>query len=163
MTGLCTFVLRFYALVNNVLIMLWCCLDLRVGTYVLLQRCLTAISLWFDTTTGHMETPVCPVLDLLSDTENQEKQQLLSFWHHSGRRFFAWPVILNENILFWFTVSYQIPYVFSVSVFCSQIRTLKLNLQPKIGLTYAISIVKQFSGLFCPSKYFLLSFAALNY
>ena len=38
------------------------------------------------------------------------------------------------------TVSYQKPFVFSVSVFCSQIFTLKLNLWPKIGLTYAISI-----------------------
>ena len=34
------------------------------------------------------------------------------------------------------------PFVFSVSVFCSQIFTVKLNLQPKIDLTYAISIVK---------------------
>ena len=46
--------------------------------------------------------------------------------------------------LFWMTISYQKPFVFSVCVFCSQICTLKLNLWPKIGMTYAISIVKWF-------------------
>ena len=56
--------------------------------------------------------------------------------------FFTWHIILNENIFFGVTISYQKPLVFSVSVFCSQICTLKLNLQPKIGLTYAISMVK---------------------
>ena len=59
-----------------------------------------------------------------------------------GKTFFAWRIILNENILFCLTISYQKPFVFSVSMFCSQIFTLKLNLWPKIGLTYAISIVK---------------------
>ena len=59
-----------------------------------------------------------------------------------GKMFFAWRNILNENILFWLTISYQKPFVFSVSVFCSQIFTLQLNLWPKIGLTYAFSIVK---------------------
>ena len=62
---------------------------------------------------------------------------------------FCLAFILNENILFWLTISYQKPFVFSVSVFCSQIFTLKLNLRPNIGLTYAISIVKRFFG-----KYF---------
>ena len=65
-----------------------------------------------------------------------------------GKVFFAWGFILNENILFWQTISYQKPFVFSVSVFCSQICTLKFNLSPKIGLTYAISIVKRFFGIF---------------
>ena len=60
----------------------------------------------------------------------------------TGKDIFAWHFILNENVLFCLTISYQKPFVFSVSVFCSQIFTLKLNLQPKIGLTYAISIVK---------------------
>ena len=73
-----------------------------------------------------------------------------------GKTFFAWRFILNENILFWLTISYQKPFVFSVSVFCSQICTLKLNLSPKVGLTYAISIVKWFFEIFCLSKYFLL-------
>ena len=85
---------------------------------------------------------------------------LLSFQHLSERRFFfAWRFILNENILFWLTISYQKPFVFSVSVFCSQICTLKLNLSPKIGLTYAISIVKWFFCNFCLSNLFLLFFA----
>ena len=73
--------------------------------------------------------------------------------------FFAWHFILNENILFWLTISYQKPFVFSVSVFCSQIFTLQLNLWPKIGLTYAFSIVKLFFGIFCLRTYFLLFFA----
>ena len=59
-----------------------------------------------------------------------------------GKTFFAWRFILNENILFWLTISYQKPFVFPISVFCSQIFTLILNLRPKVGLTYAISIVK---------------------
>ena len=59
-----------------------------------------------------------------------------------GKTFFAWHFILNENILFWLTIFYQKPFVFSVSVFCSLMSTLKFNLRPKIGLTYAISIVK---------------------
>ena len=42
----------------------------------------------------------------------------------------------NENILFWLTISYQIPFVCLVSVFCSQVCTLKLNLRPNISLTY---------------------------
>ena len=60
----------------------------------------------------------------------------------TGEDIFAKRFILNENILFWLTIFYQKPFVFSVSVFCSQICTLWLNLQPEIGLTYAISIVK---------------------
>ena len=59
-----------------------------------------------------------------------------------GKTIFAWRFIWNENILFWLTISYQKPFVFSVSVFCSQISTQKLNLRSKIGLTYAIFIVK---------------------
>ena len=59
-----------------------------------------------------------------------------------GKTFFAWCFILNKNILFWLTISCQKPFVVYVSVFCSQIFTQKLKLQPKVGLTYAISIVK---------------------
>ena len=76
-----------------------------------------------------------------------------------GKTFFAWRFILNENILFWLTISYQKPFVFSASVFYFQIGTLKLNLSPEIGLTYAISIAKWFFWNFCLSKYFLLFFA----
>ena len=59
-----------------------------------------------------------------------------------GKTFFAWRFILNENVLLWLTISCQKPFVFSISVFCSQIFTLKLHLRPKTGPTYAISIVK---------------------
>ena len=48
-----------------------------------------------------------------------------------GKMFFAWDSILNENILFSLTISYQKPFAFSVSVFCSQMFTLKLNLCQK--------------------------------
>ena len=74
---------------------------------------------------------------------------VLSRWSHStvllrslGKTFFAWHFILNENSLFWLTISCQKPFVFYVSVFCSQIFTQKLKLRSKVGLTYAISIVK---------------------
>ena len=70
-----------------------------------------------------------------------------------GKTFFAWRFILNDDILYWLCISYQKPFVFSVSVFSSQICNLKLNLRPKIGLTYANSIVKWFFGIF-PEKIF---------
>ena len=60
----------------------------------------------------------------------------------SRKDVFAWRFILNENILFWLTISCQKPFVFYVSVFCSQVFTQKLKIQPKVGLTYAISTVK---------------------
>ena len=65
-----------------------------------------------------------------------------------GKTFFAWRFISNENLLFWLTISYLKPFVFSISVFCCQIFTLKLNLRLKVVLTYAISIVKWFFGNF---------------
>ena len=80
-----------------------------------------------------------------------------------GKTFFAWRFILNENILFWLTIPYQKPFVFSVAVFCSHIRTLKLNLSPKIGLIYAISIVKWFFGIFVLVNIFYFSLLNLNY
>ena len=80
-----------------------------------------------------------------------------------GKTFFAWCFILNEYILFWLTISYQKPFVFSVSVFCSQIYTLKLNLSPKVGLTYAISIVKWFFEMFVLVNIFYLFLLNLNY
>ena len=80
-----------------------------------------------------------------------------------GKTFFARRFILNEDILFWLAISYQKPFVFSVSVFCSQICTLKLNLVPKIGLTYASSIVKWFFLNFYLRIYFYFSSLNLNY
>ena len=76
-----------------------------------------------------------------------------------GKTFFSWRFILNENNLVWLTISCQIPFVFYVSVFYSQIFTQRLKLRPKVGLTYAISIVKWFFWNFCLRKYFLLFFA----
>ena len=73
--------------------------------------------------------------------------------------FFCLTFILDDNLLFWLTISYQKPFVFSVSLFCFQIFTIKFNLWPKVGLTYAISIVKWFFFNFCLRKYFLLFFA----
>ena len=79
-----------------------------------------------------------------------------------GKTFFAWRFILNENILFWLTISYQKPFVFPISVFCSQILTLILNLRPKVGLTYAISTVKWFFGIFVVGNIFYFSLLNLN-
>ena len=92
---------------------------------------------------------------------------LLSLHHSEGLFFFfllAWRFSLNENILFWLTLSYmyQKPFVFSASMLCFQI-FLILNLRPKIGLTYAISIVKWYFLYFCLSKYFYFSLLNLNY
>ena len=49
-----------------------------------------------------------------------------------GKTFFAWRFILNDDILYRLGISYQKPFVFSVSVFSSQICNLKLNLRPKL-------------------------------
>ena len=76
-----------------------------------------------------------------------------------GKTFFAWRFILNESVLFWLTISYQKPFVFSVAVFCSQICTLKLNLSPKIGQYLCNFYSKVIFWNFCLSKYFLLFFA----
>ena len=80
-----------------------------------------------------------------------------------GKTFLAWCFILNENILFWLTISYQKPFVFHVSVFCSQICTLKLILSPKVGLTYAMSIVMWFFDIFVLVNIFYFSLLNLNY
>ena len=58
-----------------------------------------------------------------------------------GKKFLVWCFILNKNILFWLPISHQKPFVFYVSVFCSQIFAQKLKLWPKDGCTYAISTV----------------------
>ena len=79
---------------------------------------------------------------------------LLSFRHPLKRLFFfTLRFNLNENSLFWLTISYQKPFVFSVSVFCSQIK-----FTAKIGLTYAISIVKGFCFLILFKKIFFFTF-----
>ena len=59
---------------------------------------------------------------------------------------FGWRFIINENILFWLTVSYQKPFVFSVSMFCVLFSNIypKLNLRPKVCLPNTISIVNWF-------------------
>ena len=69
---------------------------------------------------------------------------------------FDWRFILNESIFFWLSIIYQKPFVLSTSVFCSQIFTSKLNLRPKIGLTYGISLVKWFFLEFLSMKIFFL-------
>ena len=71
--------------------------------------------------------------------------------------FIAWCFILNENILFPLIITYQKLFIFSVPVFCSHIYTLKLNLPPKIGLTYAIFIVKWYVFLI-----YIFYFSLLN-
>ena len=80
-----------------------------------------------------------------------------------GKTYFAWRFILNENILFWLTISYQKPFVF----FCFCV--LFSNMYPKIKF-----IAKYWSDLcnfyskvifwnFCLSKYFYFSLPNLKY
>ena len=80
-----------------------------------------------------------------------------------GKMVFAWRFISNENILFWLTISCQKPFVFYVPVFCSRIFTQKLRLRPKVVLTYAISIVKWFFGIFVYENIFFFSLLNFNY
>ena len=59
-------------------------------------------------------------------------------------------------------------FFFFVSVFCFQVLTRKLNLRLKIGLTYAISMVKLlffclFFFNFLSEKYFNFHLLNLNY
>ena len=62
--------------------------------------------------------------------------------------YFTWNwYVLTDHI-----VSETIYLFFTVSVFCWQICTLKLNLRPKMCLTYAISIVKWFFFKFLSKK-----------
>ena len=60
-----------------------------------------------------------------------------------GKTFFAWCFTLNGKNALWLTISYQKPFVVSVPALCFQIL-----IWPKMGLTYAISIVKWIFGFF---------------
>ena len=66
-----------------------------------------------------------------------------------GQTFFAWRFILNGNIDYGSTISYQDPFVFTVSLLCLQLF--------KMDLTHAISIVNWIFGFFI-SKHFSLFF-----
>ena len=81
----------------------------------------------------------------------------------SQKDIFGLAFYFKWKILFWMIISYQKPFVFSVSVYCSQIFIIKLNLRPKIGLTYVISIVKWFFGFFVSENIFHFSLLDLNY
>ena len=56
-----------------------------------------------------------------------------------GKKIFAWRFILNGIIDFELTISYQEPFVFTVSLLCFQMFTVKLILWPKMCLTHTIS------------------------
>ena len=72
------------------------------------------------------------------------------------KTFFAWRFILNENILFWLTISYQKPFVFSVSVFCSRKIYLKIKFMAKYWSDLYNFYSKVIFWNFCTRKYFLL-------
>ena len=78
--------------------------------------------------------------------DKKKINKLLSFPHHSERHFLLG--VLYQMKIFCSDWPYLTRNHFSVSVFCSRKFTLKLNLRPEIGLTYAISIVKWFSCFF---------------
>ena len=83
-------------------------------------------------------SPQCRERHTLCRLKNPTVIQITVLSTSFGKTFFAWRFILNENILFWLTISYQKPFVFYVSVFYFQIFTQKLKLRPKVGLIYAI-------------------------
>ena len=61
-------------------------------------------------------------------------------------------------------ISYQKPFVFSVSVFCSQIFTIKLNLRPKIWSDLCNFYGKVIFWIFLSQKvFFIFSLLDLNY
>ena len=76
-----------------------------------------------------------------------------------GKTFFAWRFILNENILFWMTISYQKPFVFFFSVFCSQNMYLKIKFIAKNWSDLCNFYSEVILWNFCLCKYFLLFFA----
>ena len=76
---------------------------------------------------------------------------------------FAWCFILNGIIDFRLTISYQEPFVFTVSLLCFQIFTVKLILRPKMGLTHAISIVNWIFGILLLENIFCFFLWILNY
>ena len=69
----------------------------------------------------------------------------ISLW----KTFFAWHFILNESVLFWSPYLIRNHFFsFSVAVFCTQILTPKMNLQPKLDLTCGVSMVNWFFFFF---------------
>ena len=77
--------------------------------------------------------------------------------------FFAWHFILNGIINFWLTISYQGPFVFTVSLLCFQIFSVNLILWPKMGLTHSVSRVMWSFGIFLLENIFCFSLWILNY
>ena len=63
------------------------------------------------------------------------------------------------------TISYQKPFIVSVSVLSFRIFTAKFNSWPKTGLTYSISVVNWIFGIFFFIKKSILCFftLVLNY
>ena len=76
-----------------------------------------------------------------------------------GKKFFAWRFTLNENILFCLTISYQKPFVFYVSVFCSQNIYTKIKVTTKSWSDLCNFYSKVIFWNFCLRKYFLLFLA----
>ena len=78
-----------------------------------------------------------------------------------GKTFFAWRFILNENILFWLTISYQKPFVLCFCVLFSYIYT-KIKVMAKNWSDLCNFYSKVIFWDFCLRKYFLFFFAELE-
>ena len=89
-----------------------------------------------------------PKTHISSDTTGQVVTVLFSI---RSLRFSPAAILI---ILFRLSISYQKPFVFYVSVFCSKIFTLELNSWEKLGLTYAISMVKRHFRIFIGENIF---------
>ena len=71
--------------------------------------------------------------------------------------YLKWKYFVLIDYILWETI-----WLFSFCV-CSQMCTLKLNLLPKVGMTYAISIVKWFFEIFVLVNIFYFPLLNLNY
>ena len=75
-----------------------------------------------------------------------------------GKTFFAWSFILNENILFWLSISCQKPCLLCFCVLFSNIYT-KIKVKAKSWSDLCNFYRKVIFWNFCLRKYFLLFFA----
>ena len=111
---------------------------------------------------------------LLWGTSNVYPQHMFSWWNKKNinthfpfiiclKAVFRLAFYSNENVLFWLTILYQELFVFSVSSLCFQIFPVKSILQPKMDLTFAISIVNWIFGNNLLEIIFCASLLILNY
>ena len=79
-------------------------------------------------------------MNLKSSTHNNN----VNVYGNSNSFIPVFTVLSTTSLGFFFFVVFffALRFILNENMFCLQIFTLKLNLRPKLGLTYAISIVK---------------------